>query len=223
MLFFARRSVAVATIIAGVTGSGATHAAVITYSQPGLSSNNDGNGQDFFLPKFDPALGTLTSVSESIFGQLTPRAFFGLPFGPPLLPQGVLNSFVSIPGLNGHEEDFAELASLSGTIGGEIATGAPEPFGLTVEFQPFQDNFILGSPGSNVDVHATGGIFGLYLGFTPAADVSTFSNSQVSLSYTYTPIPEPGSFALIGAGLFGLCAVGLGRAALRGSPDSLAG
>ena len=221
-------------------GSMAAQAASVTFSAffprtNGADPNNapqsftaidwDGSTQNVRVPKFDPTLGTLTSVNLSLYGNV------------------ISSGSVTNDGL-----DTANIASYVATVGiSLLAPGATVPADATastlLDVNPIVasifttdltagDSVGFGTPtevnASDTQTMTLNGRLSAYSGagdvvfpliaFTKeAADYSnghlsltqtTSARALVSVTYSYsvalTDVPEPASSALMGMGLFGI-------------------
>ncbi len=211
---------AIAAVGACVAAGGA-QAATITETAAVAGHEFIDPGQDVYVSEFNPALGTLTGASVSLTGQFTPGVIFGVnsPTFPPLPPvefnpsinidfspgynSGRLRQLLgseSVASMNGQAIGTPEIVDLTGPLS---VTDLP----LNPSFPGYLDFYILASSGTVLPPNTF---------FTD--DLGDLT-AQIAVTYTYTPgtaVPEPASFALLGAGVLGLCAVrSRARQALR--------
>lgn len=192
--------------------SGPAHAAVLTRTVPVSSTVPFRDlGVDVLVPRFDPALGRLTGVAASLSGQLTP----GLENLGGLVPR--LESpvvFQPAVSFNYPVEATQVLAfqSVAITDGGRQAIGAPQAVTLDAALAPMLPNAnpAVGFTGLGtvlfVITGESGPLVGRNLSLFGVVDVAAFEG-QLAVSYTFdpvVPVPEPASWALLGAALAGL-------------------
>ena len=161
------------------------------------------NSYDFpALPSFDSATGTLTSATLSVSGVVdlvyTPQSFF-------LLARPAF-SLLARPAFSfGGSVNFQEapLGNSSITGGGQDSTLQDGPNAVTVALQGSVDDLTAVTDGPDVtpslDINSGFGIF--------AASIVD-GTLEADLTFNYDPsataVPEPGSVALLAAGLTSL-------------------
>jgi hypothetical protein len=191
-------------------------AATITQTLPAIETLGDFTPFDINGARFDPSLGTLTSVTGELTGTVTTSAF--LPVGPFPTTRLTTNWFVFtpsgiIPGPNAFSGSLPDqTVTPVVTSGGATYTGSPTPVDLTFNFgNPAE---FVGSPSPSTLLVE----FGFRAG-TPdltnhsgASDLTTF-NGNLLLTYTYnaTAIPEPGSLLTLGVGVLALIGYGCAK------------
>ncbi len=195
-----------AMALAGVIGvTVPAFADTISYTVP-FSFVLDETDNSVFGPQFNPALGTLTSVSEVVSGTYTPEIFPG--FGSTPTPYAALYYDTYGNGTGPSPGSPLEYYTLTTSPTGGYLTAPAQSYSFSVTSAclfcftevpgepPFGNTFWM-----NIDVYSrpvAPGTWGTY------DDVSPYSGT-VDLTYTYT-VPEPSSFAVLafGAGLLGL-------------------
>jgi hypothetical protein len=169
-----------------------------------FSGNNAAGDVSVFGPSFNPALGTLDSVSAVVTGTYTPYIYLSTPGDQ---TTASVQYFFAIPG-------YANIMGTAGNVTltgigctqcSSAFTGLPVDFDFLIDSFPNLSNFIGGQPAfattqyGNVQAYARpaqGESWGSY------DDLSSFSG-QIALTYTYT-VPEPSTFVLLA---FGACLV----------------
>jgi hypothetical protein len=147
-------------------------------------------------PLFNPALGTLTSVSATVTGVYDASMFLPGTGFPPSIEYSLHGNFTA-PGPFGTQPlalgQFLVSGNGGGTYSGRIGfdyTEAVMPFGSYVEGAPNPAAFLAG-----LDFYAfptNGG------GLGASSDFSTWSGT-LAITYTYT-VPEPGSVLVLALG-----------------------
>jgi hypothetical protein len=158
---------------------------------------------NFILPLFNPALGSLTAVyiaaSESVnmSGSVSNRAASTENFN--ITEGSQLN--VTIPGSLGYLAPSPTALAVFYTLpaNGSAAYGPATPFNsvnytytLPADLAAFigVGNFTSPSFTANITTIIGGG-------GNAVADITTLASGTVQVQYTYEPIPEPGSLALL--------------------------
>jgi hypothetical protein len=202
------------------------NAATISFGPTSFGTFTAGSFGSFTLPQFDPSLGTLTQVDVLVLGNSSGGSNgienLGVTAGTADLSIGT-NITVTGP---------SSLLVIPTPF--TLLTGIPlAPFDGLVDFGGTGGFTLIGGASSASDSDTLLGGFGPYTGlgnvtFNYTSAVNTTSSllnvspsSQntsspsfgfdASVTYTFTPIPEPSSMALAGIGLIGAAGIAIRR------------
>ena len=174
------------TVCAGLSlfGVVSAQAAAVTQTQTFSIASQTVNGglptpvAPATFANFNSSLGTLTSLTFSISGPATLSGNSGSNFL-------VFNGF----------QDATAGFNLSGTVTGSPIFSTPGPTTISISLADASsgDLAVFTTPGSSV----------LQSLFVASGNTITISNASLTdtLTYNYTPAPEPASIALLAAGL----------------------
>ena len=210
--------------LTGISLFSVAHAATVTnYSGAALAGSSYSN---FSIAKFDSSLGTLTGVSvfvstaqlqgsvgitnndaasatiDGYDSTFNIKQSAGTDLGYGSTKSGTITDVVTTPGWSG-----LTLAANGGqqtlTIdGGQSFDIASVNIASSV-FGAYQSaggtGFVTFQVRSTQGVNVTGGDFSVN-------STATFANTNIGVTYTYTAVPEPSAFALLGLGAMGLVA-----------------
>jgi hypothetical protein len=163
-------------------------------------SGSDENGVTTVSgPVFNASLGTLTGVSITITGTLTPDIFTTVTNAP---TSAMLDGYIDLLGAGG-PPTVLNGGTFTLTQNGAYLTGAPEAFSFTEASTNLAvlNNYI-SSPGymttglANLDIYAVSATPGAW--GSQADSISPYSG-EFAITYTYD-VPEPASLALLAFG-----------------------
>jgi hypothetical protein len=197
------------TAVVIVACAGAASAATMTQTLS-FGPSSTSFSHDFVFNQFNPALGTLTGVTDTLTENLSASTT--------VTNTGTSAGEFQWLAISNHaEKNFNGLPLLNATsvetLSGNIAAGATEMFSGTTSSSSTASGLFGGKfigtdtiTGSSVDDVNMGG-------FSPGCVFTTCTSSSSSVTgeitdelvYTYTPaaVPEPSSLALLGSTLFG--------------------
>jgi hypothetical protein len=223
-----RRIIAVAGVTVLMLFAEVANAESITYSN-NLTSLFNIDNQSLLIPKFDTALGTLNSVSVTAsvntFGEvglentnptspISNRHFKTFYIDPDLGPQ-------TTHGQLGLTFDSQSLANVSWDVSNDYTlnlsiydgnTDYAGTSGFEATYVDTTDSQVINyslaadlakfTGTGNVDFIANGSAYSVLV--TPSGNVSTFMSTKgtanVSLTYGFSPVPEPATFVMLAVG-----------------------
>ena len=200
--------------------AGAASASVITVTQPlSISTGSlNGGGVNFNTPDFNTSLGTLTGITLQFTGTVQDQALFEEG-----APEGGTFTAVNSASLNaGGFPLFTTYNLASGTF--MFNAGAPSALSSTTNV-----SFTAAVPAAALSEYTTGlppgyetstvffgfNIFDSHGDKVGVSDGETKFVGQLLETYTYTPLPEPGTVALVAFGMLTL--LGVRRASRPGA------
>ena len=184
-------------IIIITCGALPAHAGMIT-DTIAFSGASDNGSPTITGPDFDPALGTLTSVSVTLSGTYDPMIFTTVSNAP---AQSLLDAGINLDGA-AQPSQVLNSGSYTLTQKGNYLTGPAESFKFTQSTDSAQALLdYTGGPGStslglaSFDIFSNPAVAGAW--GSQADDTSRFSG-QFAITYAYS-VPEPGTLALFAA------------------------
>ncbi len=174
-----------------------------TYTETiAFAGGPDGGGPTVYGAEFDPTLGTLTGVTLTASGSYTPEIFVGPP----------VSSTASV--LNVDLLTYSPTLSLNHVTDGNYTLvqngsylmGTPERFSDTVTVTNSQalNDFWTGIVPNEVSGLTVVDVYSLpatqFAWGNMADDYLSHFSGNLSVTYTYTPVPEPAGAALLGMG-----------------------
>ncbi len=195
--------------------------ATYSWSQANTSTNWT---QGFALQQFDPSLGTLNSVTVTLNAALDQTLGYENEDGANRMIQ-----FYWSPAAGGNKTGCDYSLSFTGGSLDTYINNAPKytnipQFDGVVDYagtSGYSQEFLLNQSANNVytdgamspfvgtgsvafDASANGWLYTSYTGGNMAVECITLAGAGVTVSYDYTPIPEPATMCLLGLGVLGL-------------------
>ena len=196
-----------------LAAAAASQAVDISYSQTVPTATTDYN-QNFVLPKFNPALGTLTAITFDLSGTVSGSARaesldaaiaalnLNLQATISLLDPSNSALVVAVPVVNNifNATAFDGVIDFGGTSGVSylnLSNTASNSFGPTLN-AGLVSTFV-GAGNVTLKINANGNSTATGAG-NIVSQFATQASALAKVTYTYQPVPEPASFAVLGLG-----------------------
>lgn len=205
--------------------TGVAYGDQITYTDTiapvdGASLASQNNQVVFSLEQFDPSLGTLTGVALNQATSILPQIqIINLAGSVQGFDAASINAYLSFTGPDGTSSPVSDYYAIgAGTVPGSGQFFVP----TFTTYSPSGPTVATGTavvPSSNFAFYQGGGTIDFTLTFDPddysitnptsglvAVGGSAVAGGNFSVSYTFTPVPEPSSMVLLGIGAVSLFA-----------------